>query len=882
MFKRLLVITVESCARHALVVLAIAIILASASGYYLFNEFQVNTDINKLISPNLPWRQHEIAYEHAFQDQETMILAVVEGPTAELTEDAAERLTRRLNQEHKHFKSAQQISGGPFFERNGLLFLSETELKNSLSELSRSSSLLAPLAADPSLRGVMSAISLSLRGVQAHRISLDSVAPQFNSLANAIDNAIAHRPAWFSWREFLSGQPPEKRELRQFIEIFPILDYTALEPGREATDAVHRTADDLNLSEHGVKVLLTGPTPLADDDFSTLEHGAALNAALTLCAVLFILWLALHSVRIIIAVFVSLFTGLFITGALGLLLVGAYNPISLAFFVLFVGIGVDFGLQFSVSYRAERFEHNNLFASLVRTASNTGSRLALAAGATAAGFASFTPTSYQGLSELGEVAGVGMIVAFLMSITVLPAMLRLLNPPAEWRPLGYAFLAPVDDFLERHRKAILIGTVCVVIAGLPLLYWLRFDINPMDLRNPNVESVATYLKLQKDPEATGQTIEVLTPSLADADALAKKVSALPEVAKAMTLSSFVPENQDTKIALIHQAASSLNGVLNPQHTEPPPTDAQVISSLDSTASYLSVLAARSQGTPGAEAAMRLSTALSNLAKASPAARARANSAIIEPLKLTLNSIRQSLNPEKITLSDLPPDLVSDWISRNGEARVSVIPRGDPNNPNFLYRFVDAVMKIAPNAAGEAVGVVMAGQTIKWAFIEAGIWALLSIAFLLWLSLRRIRDVALTLFPLLLAAAVTLELTVIIGMPLNFENIIALPVLLGVGVAFKIYYIMAWREGRTGLLSSPLTRAVFFSGMTTAVAFGSLMFSDYPGNASMGRLLALALGCTMAAAVLFQPLLMGPPRHPVKVEEEPEAKPAYLETPEHTA
>ena len=126
--------------------------------------------------------------------------------------------------------------------------------------------------------------------------------------------------------------------------------------------------------------------------------------------------------------------------------------------------------------------------------------------------------------------------------------------------------------------------------------------------------------------------------------------------------------------------------------------------------------------------------------------------------------------------------------------------------------------------------------------------------------------ALTLFPLILAGLVTLETTVIIGMPLNYANIIALPLLLGVGVAFKIYYIMAWREGRSGLLASPLTRAVFFSGMTTAVAFGSLMLSNHPGTASMGQLLALSLVSTMAAAVLFQPLLMGPPRGKAKPED----------------
>jgi len=144
-------------------------------------------------------------------------------------------------------------------------------------------------------------------------------------------------------------------------------------------------------------------------------------------------------------------------------------------------------------------------------------------------------------------------------------------------------------------------------------------------------------------------------------------------------------------------------------------------------------------------------------------------------------------------------------------------------------------------------------------MEAGVMALVAITILLFIALRRLTDVLLTLVPLLLAGVVTLEICVLDDLPLNFANIIALPLLLGVGVAFKIYYIMAWRAGKTGLLQSTLTRAVVFSAMTNAIAFGSMWSSSYPGMSSMGKLMALALICTMAAAVLFQPVLMGRPR-----------------------
>jgi uncharacterized protein len=859
MLKKLIVAAVRFSAGHPWPVLLAALVMSAASAYYAGDRFAINTDITTLISPKLEWRQREVRYLEKFPGQATTILAVIDAPAPEAAEEAAQQLTERLNKESKVIQSAQELMGGPFFRRNGLLFLPQEDLREALSQMTRSSSFLDPLAADPSLRGIMDAFALPLRGIQLRRVQPDSLAPQFNGLAAPIEDALAGRPAHFSWRQMLSGQPPAPRELRQFVEIVPILNYNSLEPGEDATNMIHQTADSLHLKDKGVTVRLTGTIPIADDEFATLKEGAAINGLMTVFAVLVILWLALHSARIIFAVFVSLFAGLLVTAAAGLALAGSFNPISIAFFVLFVGIGVDFGLQFSVSYRAERFERGDLFESLVATAENTGARLALAAAATAAGFLAFTPTAYQGLSELGEIAGLGMIVAFLMSITVLPAMLRLLNPPAEPDPLGYAFLAPVDRFLERHRMAVLVGTLCAVLAAAPLLYWLSFNFNPMDLRSPNVESVSTYLDLKKDPEMSGQTIEILEPSLAEANAMAKKLSALPEVSKAITLSFFVPEDQDAKLTLIADAATTLDGPLNPKEMKPAPTDAEIIDALDTTAGGLRAVAAKAPESAGGKAADRLSKALTALAKAAPELRSKVQDALTTPLKITLRDIRESLHPEKIVLSSLPHGLASSWLAADGSARVSVLPRGDINDNLVLENFAQVITKIAPEATGQAVGLVEAGKTIVSAFEEAAIWALISIAILLYVALRRITDVVLTLFPLILAGIVTLESTVIVGMQLNYANIIALPLLLGVGVAFKIYYIVAWRQGKSGLLASPLTRAVFFSGMTTAVAFGSLMLSNHPGTASMGQLLALSLVSTMAAAVLFQPLLMGPPR-----------------------
>jgi uncharacterized protein len=846
------------CIRYPWEVIAAAIVLAVLCSWYAVAHFSMTTDINQLISSNSPGRQRELAFEKAFPQFET-IIAVVDAPAPELVEEAARALAMRLSQQTDLYRSVEEPQGGAFFAQNGLLFETTEQLGAQMNMLSQAQRLVQVLAADPSLRGVLRALQYTLLGVQSGKLQLDDMKRPLTLSADTLDQVNANKPATFSWQVLVQGHEAKPSDLLRFLRIQAVLDYSELEPGLKASSAIRKAAADLDLaSKYQARVRLTGPVPMNDDQFATIKENAALNATVTIAVVLFILWMALRWWRIIFAVFVSLVVGLAVTAALGMVLVGALNLISVYFAVLFVGLGVDFGLQFSVRYRAERHEVDGLHEALLHAGRRAGAPLTLAALATAAGFLAFLPTAYKGLSELGLIAGFGMLIAFLTSITLLPALLSLVKPRSEPYALGYAFLAPVDDFLERHRTPILIGTALVILGASPLLYWLRFDFNPLNLRNPNVESVATYLQLEKDQVGGSNNIQALEPTLTQADQVAAKLRELPQVARVVTLSTFIPDQQEQKLPLIQEAAEALDPALSPPTVSKPPTDAETIASLNSTAEALNKVAAKAPGA-GADAATRLAADLTGLAKADPATRQRAETAFVQPLTTTLNDLRSALKAQKVTRENLPAGLVNQWVTPDGQARLESTPSGDVNDNATLRTFAHDVLRVEPNATEGPISILEARRTIITAFLEAGAFALLSIAILLWITLRRLGDVMLTLIPLLVAGVVTLEICVLIDLPLNFANIIALPLLLGVGVAFKIYYIMAWREGQTKLLQSVLTRAVTFSACTTATAFGSLYFSSDPGTSSMGKLLAISLLTTMTAAALFQPILMGKPR-----------------------
>jgi uncharacterized protein len=848
---------VDFCSRYPWWVIVLAVGLAAASSVYTTRHLAIETDVRDLFSPDLRWTQRSFEFMKAFPQPD--ILVVVDAPTPELVEQSSIRLAQALGSRSNLIRAVHQPQSGWFFERNGLMYLPTGDVAGLTDGLVRANPLLERLAADPSLRGALRALSMGLMGVQYGQIELDDLARPIAMASDTVQEALDGRPASFSWRVVASGKPPEPQELRRFIEVEPVLDFRTLEPGRAATDAIQQTARDLKFdTDYQARVRLTGLTPMNDDQFAAIKHHAVLNALVSVLAVLVILWLALHSARIILAVALSLVVGLAISAAFGLFLVGALNVISVAFFVLFIGVGVDFGLQFSVRYRAERHDYGDLRIALKNGARKAGVPLALAAAATAIGFSSFLPTPYRGLSELGQIAGSGMIIAFLISITMLPALLTVLKPPAEPRPMGFASLAPVDRFLERYRFPVIGTTLLLVVLASPSLLFLPFDFNPLHVRNSNAPSVATFLDLRKDVRTGANAIEIMAPDQGAAEALAQRLSPLPQVAAIMTLDSLVPGDQDEKLKLIEDAATTIEPSLDPGEVAAPPTDAENIEALSSTANALSTIVGDDTG-PGAEAAGRLSGLLTKLANADPSVRQRVEAAVAGPLRFTLDQLREELGPQRITTESIPIDLERAWVTPDGRARVQVLPKGDPDDTNALRDFVTSVLAIEPNATGPAVLMFEAGNTVVRAFIEAGIFALTAIAVLLWITLRRIADVLLTLLPLLVAGVVTLELCVVLDLPLNFANIIALPLLLGVGVAFKIYYIMAWRSGGTALVQSTLTRAVIFSAMTTATAFGSLWLSGDPGMSSMGQLMALALVCTMAAAVLFQPALMGRPR-----------------------
>jgi hopanoid biosynthesis associated RND transporter like protein HpnN len=865
---------VDASIRHAWRVIVGSLVLVIASALYATSHFAINTDIGRLIDSHAPWAKRDAALAAAFPQRSDLTLVVVQAPAPEFATQAARELAADLSRQPTLFRSVDLGGDSDFFARNALLFAPLSQVSSLTQQLGGARPLLNGLAHDPTLRGLANLLSVSLLvPLQSGQLKLADMAPLLDHSADVVEAVLAGRPAGLSWRALVDpssgvsvpGNPEAALSGRSFIEVRPLLDYSDLEPGSKAAAAIRASAQRLQLAQrYGATVKLTGPTPLSDEEFSSVQEGAALNGAISLLIVVLILWAALRSLKLVLAVFLTLIGGLIVTAALGLLLVGALNMISVAFAVLFVGIGVDFGIQFGVRFREERCAEDNVRNALVAAARAIAVPLTLAAAATAASFLAFLPTEYRGVSELGQIAGIGILcVAFPSCLTLLPALITVLRPAAGGaRMPGFPWLAPLDRLFERRRKPLLAGSLIVIAAGLPLLWHVHFDFNPLHLKNPASESMQTLRSLENAPEAGINNVTVLAPSLAEAQQVAHQLETLKQVGQVTTLASFIPSGQTQKLQLIDAAARTLMPVLQ-QPSAPAASDAERVAALRNAALSLRNAALDHDG-PGAAPARRLALDLTALAQAAPATRDRAEWALAGTLKFALGALRQLLAPQTVTQASLPAGLVRNWLAADGQAVVDIAPKAiagiDPGDDTLLRDFSQAVLSAEPRAIGGPISILESAHTIIRAFIEAAVLAIVAITLLLWITLRRFGDVLRTIIPLLVSGAVTLELCVLFGISLNFANIIALPLLLGVGVAFKIYFVMAWRSGRTAMLQSGLTQAVILSAATTGTAFGSLWWSHHPGTSSMGELLVLSLICTLIGAVLFQPILMGKPRH----------------------
>jgi hopanoid biosynthesis associated RND transporter like protein HpnN len=851
---------VDGCRRRAPIVVVAALALTAACGYYAATNLGIQTNSDALLSHDLPYRKTHLEFTRAFPMLSDNLVILVDAPTADQAEDAARKLGARLKDEPDHFNLVFYPDSEPFFRTNGLLLLSRKDLQETADQLADAQPLLSKLAADMSLRGYFNVLGLAADEIAKGTEKPGRLARVFDATSDATEALLQGRDAPVSWRELMSPKPLMPDDRRQIIVVQPKVDFTSLSPAEKAIEAIHQAARDLRVDgQDGVSVQLTGGAALDEDEIKSVKNGVGLASFISLAAVTLLAFLGFRSPRLVFAAAGTLIMSLVWTAGYATLAVGHLNLISVAFAVLFIGLAVDFSIQFGLRYKEAvdaRLPHAE---ALYAAAAGTGVAVGLAALCAAIGFFSFIPTSYIGLRELGIISGGSMFIGLFGTMTVLPAILTLLPPRPAKRSAPKTFSPGFGRVLLRHGRAICLMALAVGLLSLAAVPWIRFDIDPINLKDPNTESVRAYLQLTKDSDTSPYSINVVEPDLRAADAVAAELDKLPQVDRTVTLSSFVPKDQDDKLFALDQMATFLTPVLDVQNPKPPPGPGERKRAIGSFLTSLEALAASPHAGSLAGPSRRLAGALTKyVAQAgdSEDRYRRLETALLGTLPPRLDDLRQAMKAHAVTLDDLPADLKRRYETPDGRARIEVFPKKRLTVQKNLVDFVDAVRSIAPNATDTPVELLEGGRAVTGAFKEAGVIAFVLISAVLALMLQSFIDSVLVLLPLALAGALTVAITVLTGQPFNFANIIALPLLFSLGVGFGIYLVLRYRETSSihVLMDSSTPRAVVFSALTTMVSFASLMISSHRGTASMGELLTLCLTLALACTLIVLPAL----------------------------
>ena len=860
MLNRLLAGLTDASRRHARLVMLAGLMLAVLSCAVSATRLGVSTETDLMFSDSLPWRRHVHDMKRDFPQFFDLLVAVIDAKEPEQADATADALAAALGQDKAHFHFVARPDASPWFEKNGLLFVDLPQLTKIMDRTIDAQPFIGQLAADPTARGLFSALALLGIGVTKGGADLTPYLDPIRAFHEALAAAAAGHPRPLSWQKLLGAGLSDLAGPYRFVLIQPRQDFGALEPGGAATDAVRLAIAKLEFVKSGdARVRITGQVALTDEEFATVAEGAI--AGLIASVVLIALWLflAVRTWRLIVPIMLTLGLGLLLTVLFAAVAVGTLNLVSVGFGVLFVGIAVDFSIQFSVRYREYRHVTGDPVQGMKLTGGQAGSQILCAALATAAGFLAFVPTSFSGVAELGLIAGGGMLIAFACTTTFLPAAIALLNPPDETAEVGFAWLVRMDPWIGSHRHWLLgvfVALVCLAAAVSPRL---AFDSDPLHTKKTSTEAMLTLRDLIDDPVASPYTIDVVLPDLKTAARVAERLRALPTVAEVRSLESFVPDNQDKKRAALADARAILAPTLLAAPTGAPIAPEEVrLAAAMALAQIEPALLKLPPNHPLGDVAADLRV----LKTASDGLAMAANAALIRFLPAQLTHLRDGLDAGPVTLSDIPPDIKRDWLLPDGRARLQVVPKANVRAGGGIAAFVAEVTAIAPDAGGSAVIIAATSETIVSSFRDAAIGALIAILMILAAILRRPLDVALVFAPLVLSGLLTLYVAVLLSLPLNFANIIALPLLLGVGVSFNVYFVMNWRAGFIAPLGSATARAIVFSALTTGTAFGSLALSGHPGTASMGVLLLISLGCTLAASLIFVPAMLsalGPPR-----------------------
>jgi len=859
---------------HPRLVLSLALLLSALSIWFTSQRMEFLTGRDELMPANTSFNRDFQSFRAEFGDMEDIVV-VIESSDASAAGAFGNRLYQALARDRAQFSDVFYPFALPFLQKNGLLFMPLSDLK----ELHRNLALAAPVLKDLSRE--------------------PKVATLFNHLTRRMDAYVAGEKGELPGLVFMldklgagfgsfgggKGAPPSlegvfmnadssfaKAGRQQILTVLPVRKNVGFVPAGAAIAKVRAEIGKLKaLPEFkGVTAGLTGSPVLENEEMATSQKDITLATCISLALTVVLLLLAFRGVLNVIAAMVSLLVAISLSFGFATLAVGHLNILSMVFAIMLIGIGIEYGIQVVLRYQEELSCGAGQLAAIETGLTRNVWAIVMAAATVAAAFLTFIFTDFKGIAELGIIAAGGVAICVAVTFTVLPAMLVLLarhRKPRAARAKGAARGTAFKSLLFGHPKLVIAATLACCAASLYPLSRISFDYNLMNLQAKGLESVSYAYKLMRSKENAGYFAALTVGSREEAAAKIRALEALPTVDHVVSLASFVPDGQKEKLAELAAIRGELAGV-NPVPYEEDLSLMELPRVFENfrNATVKLKLKLEQEQSPDAPKVAGFLKVLDRFFAGLEKEKDRNAVGMLQdfqggmfrelPGKIAL--LKESLNASPIIESDIPAELRSRFVGKTGKLMLQVAPKGEIFDLKPLQAYLKDVRSVDAHATGEPVMVYESMTIMRDAYRMAFIYAFCAIVLILLVAFRSVKFTLIGLIPLVVGILFMVAGMWLCGISFNSANIIVMPLVLGIAVDSGIYIINRFRreqESAAEVVTSSTGVGVLLNTLTIMASFGALMVAHHQGVFSIGVVMSLGMVACQIAFMITLPAVL---------------------------
>ena len=796
----------------------------------LISNLKVNTSTDSLINKNLDFKKNQKKLKDSFKVLNNNILIRIKGKNYDEVKLASEKLIKKLNNlDGLSFIFSPNLDKN--LKKNFFLFLNDAEKETLIQKLYESQPFLSQINNhEDKLEGFNNILDLTLKSDSKEDKN------KFSTIFKVFNESLSLKKK-VEWTNILSSQNNE------FFILFGLSEkFLKKNSFKVIYDFLTNFKSDQKI---GIEIDYTGGLLIDYEEVASVSSGASLSGLLSFILVAILLWFAFKDLYLLLSIVLTIILGLVITIGITTLVIGSLNLISVTFAVLFIGLSVDYGIQICSRIKEKSFLKKNIIKEKSKIVESIGRILLIASIPSIVGFLSFIPTNYVGLSELGIISAIGLLVGLILNIFFLPCLLGLI---LKKKKLNFISLNSkrYENFLFQKKNQILIIFFIITIYSILNLSKITFDSDALNLKDQDLQSV----KLAKELIENNPTSDYVASVIFTEKEFKKFKDDHPIFQNDIVSGYFSYKKIFEKYE--SDDLDYLKFLLSNKKFERPSDG------IDQFTRFNLLLDEYIKGDFG-QVSFYAKLLKDNIAisQSNEISYLEIKEILFENFDDLISFVLNlGLIPDNL-YEQIPENFSQRYLSGNNLYRIEIFPSRDLSKPEDLKKFVTIVESFFPSATGMPVVQYNAGKIVVGSFKKALLISLLFLIVFLFFIFKKLNYVLLCICSLFCAFILTIFLMIILKLNFNFANMIAIPLLFSLGVSYPIYFIK--RFGELGdfkkIFSSNTPSAILFSGLTTIFSFSTLYLSSHNGTSSMGLLLFISLSNTLVTSLILLPIFI---------------------------